>query len=129
MGQDHVDSNPITPLLRQLHGDVSIQTWAWPFHEPVEAEAVPGYYDVIKNPMGSHDSPPHRSSLDLKTMDFRINSDSYQTLSMFVADFDQMIDNCRKFNLPKSTYVKCANKLDQFFKDRLETVENHHTVE
>lgn len=107
MEKEAEEADPLYPLLRQLLNDLTDQTWAWPFAEPVDPETVPGYYAVIKEPM------------DLKTMDHRLEHGFYKSLDMFVKDFDRIISNCKMFNDSKSVYVKCAIKLDQIFKNRL----------
>jgi histone acetyltransferase len=56
-------------------------------------------------------------------MDYRVESDYYKSINAFKADFARVVENCRSFNDPKSVYVKCANKLDSFFKGRLKAVE------
>jgi histone acetyltransferase len=61
--------------------------------------------------------------MDLRTMDSRVESNYYKSLDSFTADFSRMVENCRIFNDAKSVYVKCANKLDQFYKNRLKEVE------
>ena len=111
MGHQAEEMNPLYPLLRQLLTEIQSQTWSWPFREPVDPEQVPGYYAVIKEPM------------DLKTMDNRVEAGFYSSVSQFGADFTLMVNNCRKFNDSKSVYVKCANKLDQFFNVRIKTLE------
>jgi histone acetyltransferase len=107
MEKETPDSDPIYPLLRQLLTDIQSQTWSWPFLEPVDAETVPGYYEMIKEPM------------DLKTMEHRLEHGFYKSLDAFVKDFDRIVGNCKTFNDAKSVYVKCATKLDQIFKTRL----------
>lgn len=39
-------------FMEQLLSDLQGHSMAWPFQEPVKAEDVADYYDVIKNPMG-----------------------------------------------------------------------------
>lgn len=104
MERDIQESNPIYPLLRQLLGELQAQSIAWPFLEPVDAELVPNYADVIKEPM------------DFKTMEHRLDHNYYKSLNQFVHDVDLIVANCKLFNDNKSVYVKCANKLDAVFK-------------
>lgn len=42
------DYDSLKRLLRSLQS----HKMAWPFLEPVSADDVPGYYDIIKEPMG-----------------------------------------------------------------------------
>jgi histone acetyltransferase len=57
-------------------------------------------------------------------MENRVEANFYNSLEEFIADFNRMIDNCKKFNDPKSVYVKCATKLDSFFKVRLKAADS-----
>ena len=43
----------------------------------------------------------------------------YRTLDMFVADMLRITENCRLYNNEDTPYVKCASKLENFFKARL----------
>jgi histone acetyltransferase len=65
----------------------------------------------------------HLNHADLKTMESRVEKNYYKSLDAFTADFERIISNCKYFNDPKSIYVKCAIKLDQFYKNRLKAVE------
>ena len=40
--------------MEKLLSDLSGHTLAWPFQQPVNADEVPDYYKVIKQPMGAH---------------------------------------------------------------------------
>ncbi|CAA6662848.1 unnamed protein product [Spirodela intermedia] len=70
-------------------------TDAWPFKEPVDARAVPDYYDIIKDPV------------DLRTMSRRVESEYYVTLEMFVADVKRMLEAhfTGKFHSEFSSYI------------------------
>ena len=81
---------------------------SWPFAQPVGG--VPDYYDVIKEPM------------DLKTLEDKVEADAYTSLDEFVKDTNKIFNNCRVYNEDGTTYVKCANKLEKFFLDRLEAL-------
>ncbi|KAL8720471.1 MAG: hypothetical protein Q9225_002659 [Loekoesia sp. 1 TL-2023] len=61
---------------------------AKPFLAPVDPVAlnIPGYPDVVKNPM------------DLKTMEEKLKSDQYPSVETFKSDFDQIIQNSIVFN-------------------------------
>ncbi|KAI3645599.1 hypothetical protein MP228_008527 [Amoeboaphelidium protococcarum] len=113
MEKEAEESNPLYPLLRQLLTDLQSQSIAWPFVEPVDKETVPHYYEMIQNPM------------DLKTMEHRLEHNFYKTLDQFTHDVDLIVSNCKAFNDAKSVYVKCANKLDQVYKNRLKEVEEY----
>jgi len=83
------------------------QQYAWPFREPVDPAEVPDYLTVIKEPM------------DLSTMDKRVRADYYRTKDMFFADVRLIVENCKTYNEPDSTYVQCAKKLEKFMNDKL----------
>jgi len=75
---------------------------AWPFLAPVDANEVPDYYNVIKDPM------------DLETIRKRVEAgDYYRSLEMFVADFRTIFRNCRYYNAPETVYFKAAEALEK----------------
>lgn len=80
---------------------------AWAFANPVNAQEVTDYYDVIKDPM------------DLATMDRKLESNQYKQLDDFVKDARLIFSNCRSYNDASSNYVKNANKLEAFLNEQL----------
>jgi histone acetyltransferase len=74
---------------------------------PVDTNDVPDYTTIVSVPM------------DLKTMQERLESGHYTTLPAFMEDFELIITNCRTYNAPDTTYVKNANILEAFCKERL----------
>lgn len=94
-------------LLRHLMQDLQKHPAAWPFLNPVDLQDVPDYLSVIKQPM------------DLQTMQQRLESGHYTTMPAFIEDLDLIVTNCRTYNAPDTTYVKNANILEAFFKERL----------
>lgn len=76
------------------------QHFAWPFRQPVNPDEVPDYLDIIKEPM------------DLSTMEQKIGT--YQTKDQLYADVRLMVQNCKTFNPPESTYAQCAVKLEKY---------------
>ncbi|KAK9171365.1 Bromodomain protein [Cryptosporidium meleagridis] len=56
------------------------------FAEPVNAEFVPDYYQVIKNPM------------DFSTMRKKVSQDEYKDFDSFVDDIKLIISNCYTYN-------------------------------
>lgn len=93
----------LRPLLNELQGHPA----AWPFLKPVDGEEVPSYYTIITNPM------------DLATMDGKLEGDQYSSLPEFITDFNLIIQNCRTFNDPDTSYCKNATNLEKFFQERL----------
>jgi len=88
------------------------QLWAnrnsIPFQNPVDPEAVPAYYKLIKEPM------------DLGNIDKKVNNGSYNKLCEFVGDVMRIFENCRFFNQPSSSIMKSAEGLEAFFNSKLD---------
>jgi histone acetyltransferase len=78
---------------------------AWPFMRPVNGKLVPDYYDIIKEPM------------DLETMGQRLNQYYYKTKDMFVHDANLIVNNCRTYNSPTTTYFRCADVVEETFQN------------
>ena len=86
------EPSPMTKLrkkhLAKAIGNIKRNQAAKPFLVPVDAEAlnIPTYYTIITNPM------------DLKTIEDKLRADGYATVDALRADFDQLVQNTRKFN-------------------------------
>ncbi|XP_078436762.1 histone acetyltransferase of the GNAT family 1 isoform X2 [Wolffia australiana] len=106
----------INSFMRQLLKLMNEHTDAWPFKEPVDARAVPDYYDIIKDPM------------DLRTMSKRVEADYYVTLEMFVADVKRMFANARTYNTPETIYYKCATRLETHFTGKFQSEISNYVV-
>jgi histone acetyltransferase len=95
-----------TALKSELLGmvrKVEEQQFAWPFREPVDTTEVKDYLEVIKEP------------IDISTIDKRIRKgDHYKSKQMLYADLMLMVNNCKLYNEPESTYVQCAVSLEKF---------------
>jgi L-amino acid N-acyltransferase YncA len=76
---------------------------AWPFREPVNAEDVPGYYEIIQEPV------------DLQMVSLKVREKVYTSKEQFIKEVTKMFDNCRKFNTEDSVYFKCADELERCF--------------
>lgn len=72
------------------------------FWEPVNADEVPGYRDVITHPM------------DLGTMERRIHGRYYTSMDMFQHDFLLVTQNAQLFNPPSSVYHTAAKRLESW---------------
>ncbi|KZT72108.1 Bromodomain-domain-containing protein [Daedalea quercina L-15889] len=94
-------------LMEKLLGDLSGHTLAWPFQQPVNADEVPDYYEVIKQPM------------DFSTMEHKLDTNQYSKLDAFLADAQLVFDNCRAYNPEGTIYYKNSLKLEKFLKDQL----------
>jgi hypothetical protein len=82
------------------------------FAEPVPDD-VPGYRDIIKEPM------------DLSTMRKKAKKGKYKTLEMFTDDFNLMIKNCMTFNPDTTVFYKDGKRIG---KRGLEIIEKHATT-
>lgn len=98
---------PHHSAMRQILSELGNHASAWPFQNPVSADDVPDYYEVIKSPM------------DLATLETNLENNKYATLDQFLADTQLIFDNCRFYNPPTSPYAKSANKLEKFLRDNL----------
>jgi ribosomal protein S18 acetylase RimI-like enzyme len=97
-------------IMRDILRQVQEHADAWPFLQPVDAEAVPDYYDIIKEPM------------DLSTIEARLEDNYYRTFDLFVTDFQLMFNNCRTYNSRDTTYYECAENLEAYFKKLMRNV-------
>ena len=91
--------------------------YAHPFLKPVDIEAIPGYADVISNPM------------DLSTVQDRLASEYYLKHSIdsgltayeqCFQDVELIWKNCIKFNDPESQIANDARELREYFRERYE---------
>ncbi|KAI8910384.1 Bromodomain-containing protein [Gorgonomyces haynaldii] len=95
---------PLYMFMKKVVSELQDNNNSWPFAAPVSG--VQDYYDVIKEPM------------DLKTLDENVEADKYQTSDQFYKDVNLIFTNCRTYNADGSAYVKCANRLEKWFKER-----------
>lgn len=51
-------------------------------------------------------------------MEVKLESNQYPTLEAFAADAQLVFTNCRTYNAEGSNYVKNANKLEKYLKER-----------
>uniref|UniRef100_A0AAF5RW45 Bromodomain containing protein n=1 Tax=Wuchereria bancrofti TaxID=6293 RepID=A0AAF5RW45_WUCBA len=93
-----------------LISDAMRQQIAWPFLKPVDAKAVPDYYQIIKRPM------------DLRTIMNKLKQRLYDTPDQVIADARLIFENCRIYNEEESEIYKCANKLEQFMEERFSKI-------
>ena len=113
----HSANQPVLyDFLRPLLAELQAHPAAWPFQDPVDAKEVPDYYDVIRHPMDL-------SSIQAKL--YASPSCQYTSLEAFVGDVQLMLANCRAFNDASSQYVKCADRLAEFFSQRLAQRQAH----
>ncbi|KIM60265.1 hypothetical protein SCLCIDRAFT_124705, partial [Scleroderma citrinum Foug A] len=70
------------------------------FIKPVDATQIPGYSDVIKNPM------------DFGTMTSKVERGKYRSLEDFVSDFRLVTMNAKIFNPSGSIYHAEAERIE-----------------
>ena len=112
--------------MEKLLTDLQAHTLAFAFQKPVNADEVPDYYEVIKEPMGTHTNffPSHTSRLtdtvpDLSMMESKLDTNQYENLDAFLADAKLIFDNCRTYNAEGSSYHRNATKLEKWLKDQV----------
>jgi len=94
-------------IMQRLLTDMQNQPTAWAFARPVNKDEVADYYDMVKYPM------------DLETMEYKLDGNQYNILDDFLADAKAIFDNCRSYNAETSNYVKNANKLEAYLRERV----------
>ncbi|XP_041064469.1 bromodomain testis-specific protein-like [Carcharodon carcharias] len=79
--------------------------YAWPFYEPVNAEALGlhDYHNIIKHPM------------DLSAVKKKMSNQEYRNSQEFAADVRLMFLNCYKYNPPDHEVVAMGRKLQDVF--------------
>ncbi|CAG8709511.1 16306_t:CDS:2, partial [Racocetra fulgida] len=92
-----------------------------PFHEPVNGDDVPDYYDIIKDPM------------DLSTVLKRIENNRYRSLLEFATDMQKIWNNAKIYNKSDTIFYKSAVELEGIFREAmflkgLETDQIFHLV-
>ncbi|KAG6880207.1 hypothetical protein C0992_003871 [Termitomyces sp. T32_za158] len=99
----NADTYYLERILRELQGHPQ----AWAFLQPVKAEEVPDYYDVIPSPM------------DFSTMEHKLETNQYPSIEAFLADAQLVFDNCKIYNPEHTIYHRNAIKVEKFLKDQL----------
>ena len=116
--------------MRHLVTELSTHRDAWPFQQPVNGDEVTDYYEVIKEPMGKSiivpyvNRPPTIIDIlscisDLSALEANVDNDVYSTMDLFIKDAQKIFDNCRTYNAETTSYAKCANRLERYFKERV----------
>ena len=123
--------SPERNIMERLLSDLQQHALSWAFLQPVNAEEVPDYYEVIKEPMGVHllrtcmvtRSLAHDPGLDFSTMEHKLETNQYSNLDAFVDDAQLVFDNCRIYNPDGSIYARNATKMEKFMREQLAS---HH---
>eukprot|EP00804_Cyclotella_cryptica_P001084 CCRYP_008373-RB/>CCRYP_008373-RB protein AED:0.05 eAED:0.05 QI:61/1/1/1/0.5/0.33/3/1072/443 len=89
--------------LLSLVQKVQEKQFSWCFRDPVDTNEVTDYLEVVKDP------------IDLRTMEKRVRKgDHYKSKHQLYADMMKMVNNCKIYNDPESTYHECAVSLEKF---------------
>ncbi|CAG8756423.1 32406_t:CDS:2 [Gigaspora margarita] len=78
-----------------------------PFHEPVNGDDVPDYYDIIKDPM------------DLSTVLKRMENNRYRSLLEFAIDMQKIWNNAKIYNKSDTIFYKSAVELEGIFREAM----------
>ncbi|KZT30051.1 Bromodomain-domain-containing protein [Neolentinus lepideus HHB14362 ss-1] len=95
-----VKLKPLKEVLTKLIAQIKKKDDYAFFLQPVNVSQVPGYTDIVKQPM------------DFGTMTKNIRHGKYRSLDQFSNDFHLVLNNARAFNPPGSIYVTEANKIE-----------------
>ncbi|KAH9858772.1 histone acetyltransferase GCN5 [Lenzites betulinus] len=93
--------------MEKLLSDLQNHSTAWPFLQPVNAQEVADYYEVITHPM------------DLSTMEHKLDNNQYPDVDAFIDDAQLIFDNCRMYNPEETVYHRSATKLEKYMRDRM----------
>lgn len=95
-------------ILKELMSD-SKKSVNWLFMEPVDDShpETADYYDKIKKPIW------------FGKMKEKFDNREYETITQFVADFRQMLENCYRFNGPDHFVSRRAQKLETMMEQKL----------
>ncbi|KAE8249141.1 hypothetical protein A4X13_0g5324 [Tilletia indica] len=96
---DQVLTRVITALIRR-------DTYAF-FTDPVNPEEVPGYRDVIKEP------------LDFGTIRERVEAEEYTNVASFTDDVNLVFRNAKTFNPPDTIYHSEADRIETWFRKKM----------
>jgi hypothetical protein len=95
-----------------LHGD-----FVGLFSNPVTEADVPGYFNMVKNP------------IDFTVMDKKMDNYDYKSVDDFEKDLKLMFNNCKIVNVPGSPVVMIADNIWDFWKVNRSTIEKNPDVE
>ena len=101
----------VVTKIRKMLVALNAQKEAYIFKEPVTEEIAPEYFTIIKKPM------------DLRTMTEKNKYKQYNTIEEFRADFELMIDNCRRYNGEECQFTAMGNSMMIFFKQKLREID------
>ncbi|KAJ8919713.1 hypothetical protein NQ315_006241 [Exocentrus adspersus] len=88
---------------------------SWPFLKPVNKKLVKDYYSIVKRPM------------DLETVTKKISTHKYHSRHEFLADIEQILENCVLYNGKDSPFTEKAQQLVIACKEMLDKFDEHLT--
>ncbi|KAL0948549.1 hypothetical protein HGRIS_011109 [Hohenbuehelia grisea] len=103
-----VKLKPLKEVLTRLVAQLKKKDDYGFFLEPVDASKVPGYSEMITQPM------------DLGTIANKAARNRYRTLDEFTADFRLVTGNAKRFNPPGTIYHSEAERIEAWGMDHIE---------
>lgn len=83
------------------------------FMEKPSKKLYPDYFQVIAEP------------IDMLTIEANIKNDKYNSEDEILSDFKLMFNNCRQYNEEGSVIYEDANKLEDFFSEKLGEIQEY----
>lgn len=102
-------------LCRSMLDELEQQPSVGPFLEPVDLKLVPGYREIIPNP------------IDISTIRNKVDSECYDAPDEFAADLELMFTNCRTFNEDDSPVGVAGHTLQKFFTKRWRQIKYNYS--
>ncbi|KIK67163.1 hypothetical protein GYMLUDRAFT_37217 [Collybiopsis luxurians FD-317 M1] len=99
---------PLKEVLTKLIANIKKKDEYGFFLEPVNADLIPGYSDIIKEPM------------DFGTVAAKVARSKYRSLDDFTNDIRLVTSNAKRFNPPGTIYYAEADKLETWALDHIE---------
>ncbi|KAF9263370.1 hypothetical protein L218DRAFT_959397 [Marasmius fiardii PR-910] len=102
-----VKLKPLKEVLAKLIAQIKKRDDYAFFLQPVDTSQVPGYSDIVKNPM------------DFGTMSNKVARGRYRSLEEFADDFRLVINNAKAFNPPGTIYHSEAQRIEMWGLDHI----------
>lgn len=97
----------MSSMLEQILNEMRDMADVQPFMFPVNIKLVPDYYKIVTRPM------------DLQAIRENLRQNKYQSREEFLADVNQIVENCSLYNGPKSALTAAASRMLQKCVERL----------
>ena len=66
--------------------------------------------------------------LDIKTVEKKLTSNQYSTKDAFIKDVKKIFSNARTYNQPDTIYYRCANELEKYIQQFLNTLKDERNA-